>query len=90
MTGFVCVCVAYGRGSVLLWQRRDTLYISGFMDDVMHAHKLRQLNVTTQLIEAQPTRGAWEYPLQANGLTLTGLLFWRRGLHEHIRSQRAC
>jgi len=27
--------VTYGRGSVLLWRRGDTLCISGFMDDVI-------------------------------------------------------
>jgi len=47
--------VTYDRGSVLLWWRCHTLYTSGFVDDVKLAHKLRQLNVTAQLIEAQPT-----------------------------------
>jgi len=28
----------YVRGSVLLWQRCDTLCTSGFMDDVMFVH----------------------------------------------------
>ena len=32
----------YGRGSVLLWRRSDTLCTSGFMDDVMFAHKLKR------------------------------------------------
>jgi len=32
--------VTYGRGSVLLWRRSDTLRISGFADDVIFAHKL--------------------------------------------------
>ena len=31
------VHVAYGRGSVLLWRRSDTLRISGFMDEVIFA-----------------------------------------------------
>ena len=31
--------VTYGRGSVLLWRRSDTLCTSSFMDDVMFAHK---------------------------------------------------
>ena len=31
----VCVHVAYGRGSVLLWRRNDTLCTSGFMDHVI-------------------------------------------------------
>ena len=26
------------RGSVLLWRRRDTLYTSGFVDDVTFSH----------------------------------------------------
>ena len=34
------VHVAYGRGSVLLWRRSDTLHISGFVDDVILAHQL--------------------------------------------------
>jgi len=47
--------VTYGRGSVLLWRRCDTLCTSGFVDDVILVHKPRQLNVAAQLIEAQPT-----------------------------------
>jgi len=38
------VHVTYGRGSVLLWRRCDTLCTSGFMDDV----KPRQLNEAAQ------------------------------------------
>ena len=34
------VLVTCGRGLILLWQRSDTLRISGFMDDVMFTHKL--------------------------------------------------
>ena len=41
--------VIYGRGSVLLWRRSDTLRISGFMDDVISAHKLRLLDVAARL-----------------------------------------
>jgi len=41
--------VTYGRGSVLLWRRSDTLYISGFMDDVIFAHKPKLLDVAAQL-----------------------------------------
>ena len=37
--------VTYGRGSVLLWRRDDTLCTSGFM----FAHKPRLLDVATQL-----------------------------------------
>ena len=43
------VHVTYGRGSVLLWQRSDTLCMSGFVDDVKFAHKLRLLDVAAQL-----------------------------------------
>ena len=49
------VLVAYGRGLVLLWRRCDTLCTSGFVDDVILAHKPRQLNVAAQLMEAQST-----------------------------------
>jgi len=41
--------VTYGRGSVLLWQHSGMLRISGFVDDVIFAHKLRLLNVATRL-----------------------------------------
>ena len=34
------VLISYGRGSVLLWRRSDTLRISGFVDDVLCVHKL--------------------------------------------------
>jgi len=39
------VYVTYGRGSVLFWQRSDMLCTSGFMDDVIFAHKPRLLDV---------------------------------------------
>jgi len=39
----------HGRGSVLLWRRSDTLCTSGFMDDVIFAHKPRLLDVAAQL-----------------------------------------
>ena len=35
----IFVRVTYGRGSALLWRRIDTLRTSGFMDDVIFAHK---------------------------------------------------
>jgi len=44
------VRVTHGRGSILLWWRSDKLCTSGFMDDVMFAHKpLRLLDVAAQL-----------------------------------------
>jgi len=46
---FSAVHVTYGRGSVLLWRRSDTLCTSGFMDDVIFAHKQRLLDVAAQL-----------------------------------------
>jgi len=36
----IFVHVTYGRGSVFLWRRSDTLRISGFVDDVIFARKL--------------------------------------------------
>jgi len=44
------VYVTYGRGSVLLWLRIDTLCTSGFMDDVIFAQKLRLLDVAASLM----------------------------------------
>jgi len=73
------VLVAYGRGSVLFWRRSDMLCTSGFMDDVIFAHKPRLLDVAAQLkLGAHAVLGlaincAQEYQLQANGRT--GLLF---------------
>ena len=43
------VHVTYGRGSVQLWRRNDTLCTSGFVDDVIFAHKPRLLDVAAQL-----------------------------------------
>ena len=43
------VHVTAGRGSVLLWRHSDTLCISGFMNDVIFAHKPRLLDVAAQL-----------------------------------------
>jgi len=43
------VLFTYGRGSVLLWRRTDTLRISGFMDDVIFAHKLSLFEVAAEL-----------------------------------------
>jgi len=41
--------VTYGRGSVLLWRRIDMICTSGFMDDVIYAHKKMLLDIATQL-----------------------------------------
>jgi len=62
------VHVNYGRGSVLLWRRSDTLRtsISGFMDDVIFAHKLQA--------EAARCRR------QAEAVRLTQPWAWRVGI----------
>ena len=76
------VHVTYGRGSVLLRWRSDMLCTSGFMDDVIFAHKPRLLDVAAQLKRsAHAALGvaincAQQYQLQANGRT--GLLFGHR------------
>jgi len=44
-----CACYPWGRGSVLLSWRNDILRISGFMDDVTFAYKLRLLDVAAKL-----------------------------------------
>jgi len=41
--------VTYGRGSVLLWRRSDTLRISGFVYDIIFAHELRLLDIAARL-----------------------------------------
>jgi len=43
------VHVTSGRGSVLLWRRSDMLCSSGFMDDVIFAHKPRLFDSFSQL-----------------------------------------
>jgi len=43
------VHVTYGHGSVSVCWRSDTLRISGFLDAVMFAHKLRLLDVPSRL-----------------------------------------
>ena len=46
----VCLCMCLSvRVSVLLWRHSDTLSTSGFMDDVIFAHKPRLLDVAAQL-----------------------------------------
>ena len=45
----IFVHVTYGCGLVLLWRRSDTLCTSGFMDDVIFAHKPSLLDVAAQL-----------------------------------------
>jgi len=43
------VHITYGRGLALLWRRSDTLFTSGFTDDIIFAHKPRLLDVAAQL-----------------------------------------
>jgi len=45
----VLVHVTYDRGSVLVKPRSDTLCTSGFIDDVIFAHKPRLLDVAAYL-----------------------------------------
>jgi len=71
--------VTYGRGSVLHWRRSDMLCTSGFMDDVIFAHKPRLLDVVAKLkSSARAALVGLGYKLCAvisNGRT--GLLFGR-------------
>ena len=41
--------VIYGHSSVLLWRRNDMLSTSGFMGDVIFAHKPKLFDVAAQL-----------------------------------------
>ena len=43
------VNVTYSRGSLLLWQCSDMSCTSGFMDDVIFAHRPRLLDVAAKL-----------------------------------------
>jgi len=43
----IFVHVAYGRGSVLVWRRCDTLCTSGFVDDLVFSHMPNGLIVST-------------------------------------------
>jgi len=45
----IFMLVTYGRDSVFPWRRTDTLFTSGFLDDVIFAHKPRLLDVAAQL-----------------------------------------
>ena len=45
----IIVHVIYGRGSVLHWRSSDVLCTSGFMDDIIFAHKPMLLDVASQL-----------------------------------------
>jgi len=52
----IFVHVIYGRGSVLPWQRNDTLCTSSFMDDVIFAHRGAKVARRRRPAEAQCTR----------------------------------
>ena len=76
------VHVTYGRGSVLLWRRSETLCNSGFVDDVIFPHKSRLLDVAVQLkrsayaaLGLAAINCAQYHQLQTN--VRTGLLFGR-------------
>ena len=44
-----CASYLWPWRGILLWRRSDMLCISGFMDDVIFAHKPRLLDVAAQL-----------------------------------------
>ena len=95
-------CVGWGvklkpnQSSVLLWRCRDTLGTSGFIHDVMLAHKLRQLNVAAQLIKAQPTFSLGLGYKQRVGIPVAGQWThtygptYRAPRSGHTRPQCAC
>jgi len=53
----IFVLITYGRGSVFFWRHNDTLRTSGFMDDVILAHKPRLLDVAAEL--KRSAHAAW-------------------------------
>ena len=52
------VHVTYGCGSVLFWQRSDTLCTFGFVDDVIFPHKPRFLDVASYAMYGYATVAA--------------------------------
>jgi len=56
----IFVHVTYGRGSVLLWRCSDKLCTSGYMDDVIFAHKPRLLDVAAQLKRSAHAALGWD------------------------------
>ena len=66
-----CACYL-SRDSVLLWRRNDKLRTSGFMDDVISAHKPRLLDVAAQLRRSSHAALGVVIPVAGNGRT--GLL----------------
>jgi len=69
------VLVTYDRGSVLLWRRTDTLRISGFMDDVIFAHKLSLFEVAAELGQwGSHATWAWRVGIPAAGSGRSALL----------------
>jgi len=80
------VHITYRRGSVLLWHRSDILHSSGFMDDVISAHKPRLLDIAAQLRRSSKRSLGLGYkrrvgiPVAGNGHT--GLLLAVRWRHR--------
>ena len=62
----ISVHVTYGRGWVLLWRRSDASCTSGFVDDVMFAHKPRLLDVAAQLSAVLTQPRAWLQNVRSN------------------------
>jgi len=77
--------VAYSRGSVLLWRCSDMLHISGFVDDVIFAHKLVGCSTSRQAETARLTRTqpwAWHIGIPVAASGRSGL-FLHQGLLGH-------
>ena len=79
--------VTRGRGSVLLCRRRsDMLCASGFMDDVVFAHKPRLLDVAAQLKRsahaalglAKTSRRNTRHRQRTHGATSRGRIRWQQ------------
>ena len=54
---FLCVLSVTVARSSLLWRRSDTLCTSGFMDDVIFAHKPRLLDITAAQLKRSAHAG---------------------------------
>jgi len=83
------VHVTYVCGSVLLWRRSDMLHISGFVDDVIFAHKLIDCSMSPPGWgnEGHTQSSAWRVGIPVAGSRRSGLLL---AVRAYTRPQWAC
>jgi len=83
------VHVTYGRGSVLLWRRSDKVRISGFIDDVIFAHKLRLLEVAARLRQSGSHAGLARRNTRCRQRTVGGYFLRSGPTRPHVATPGA-